>query len=39
VVVDRLTKFAHFFAIAIDYNASQVVEERYSGCMGCPKPL
>ena len=26
VVVDRLTKFAHFFAISIDYNACQVVE-------------
>jgi hypothetical protein len=24
VVVDRLTKFAHFFSIAIDYSASQV---------------
>ena len=26
VVVDRLTKFAHFFAIAIDFSATQVVE-------------
>jgi len=26
VVVDRLTKFAHFFAIATDYNATQVVD-------------
>jgi hypothetical protein len=24
VVVDRLTKFAHFFAISMDFNASQV---------------
>ena len=26
VVVDRLTKFAHFFAISSDYSATQVVE-------------
>ena len=26
VVVDRLTKFPHFFAIAMDYQAIQVVE-------------
>jgi hypothetical protein len=26
VVVDRLTKFAHFFAIATDYSASQVAK-------------
>jgi hypothetical protein len=26
VVVDRLTKFSHFFSISMDYNASQVVE-------------
>jgi hypothetical protein len=26
VVVDRLTKFSHFFFISIDYSASQVVE-------------
>jgi hypothetical protein len=26
VVVDRLTKFAHFFAIAIDFSAAQVAE-------------
>jgi hypothetical protein len=26
VVVDRLTKLAHFFAIATDYSASQVAE-------------
>jgi hypothetical protein len=26
VVVDRLTKFAHFFAIPMDYKAIQVVE-------------
>jgi hypothetical protein len=26
VVVDRLTKFAHFFSIATDFNASQVAE-------------
>jgi hypothetical protein len=25
-VVDRLTKFVHFFAIAIDYSASQVAD-------------
>jgi hypothetical protein len=24
VVVDRLTKFAHFFAISMDFSASQV---------------
>jgi hypothetical protein len=27
VVVDRLTKFAHFFAIPTDYKAIQIVEE------------
>ena len=26
VVVDRLTKFSHFFSIATDFSASQVVE-------------
>jgi hypothetical protein len=26
VVVDRLTKFTHFFAIAIDFSATKVVE-------------
>ena len=26
VVVDRLTQFAHFFAIAIDFSAAQVAE-------------
>jgi hypothetical protein len=26
VVVDRLTKFAHFFAISSEYKATQVVE-------------
>ena len=26
IVVDRLTKFAHFFAISSDYSASQVPE-------------
>jgi hypothetical protein len=26
VVVDKLTKFAHFFAIPMDYKAIQVVE-------------
>jgi hypothetical protein len=26
VVVDRLTKFSHFFSISMDYNASQVAE-------------
>jgi hypothetical protein len=26
VVVDRLTKFAHFFSIATDYNATQVAD-------------
>jgi hypothetical protein len=26
VVVDRLTKFAHFFSIAIDFSATQVAE-------------
>ena len=26
VVVDRLTKFAHFYAILTEYNAVQVVE-------------
>ena len=26
VVVDRLTKFAHFFSISSDYSAAQVVE-------------
>jgi hypothetical protein len=39
VVVDRLTKFAHFFAIPTDYKAIQVAElfsGRYSGCTGYP---
>ena len=26
VIVDRLTKFAHFFAISSDYSASQVAD-------------
>ena len=26
IVVDRLTKFAHFFAISLDYSATQVAE-------------
>ena len=26
VVVDRLTKFSHFFAIPLDYSAAQVIE-------------
>jgi hypothetical protein len=26
MVVDRLTKFAHFFSIAIDYSATQVAD-------------
>jgi hypothetical protein len=26
IVVDRLTKFTHFFAIAIDFSVAQVVE-------------
>ena len=26
VVVDRLTKYAHFFAISVQYTASQVAE-------------
>jgi hypothetical protein len=42
VVVDRLTKFAHFFSISIEYSASQVeiyFSGRSSGCMGCPRLL
>jgi hypothetical protein len=42
VVVDRLTKFAHFFAIATDYSATQVADlffRRSSDCMVYPKPL
>jgi hypothetical protein len=39
VVVDRLTKFAHFFSIPMDYKAIQVVRyfsERFFGCMVYP---
>ena len=38
VVVDRLTKFAHFYAILTEYSAVQVAElisERSSDFMGC----
>jgi hypothetical protein len=40
VVVDRLAKFAHFFAISIDFSASQVANlfsERPSSYMGYPR--
>jgi hypothetical protein len=33
VVVDRLTKYAHFFSIPLEYNTSQVADvflEKYS---------
>jgi hypothetical protein len=39
VVVDRLTKFAHFFAIPMDYKAIQVAElffRRFSDCTVYP---
>jgi hypothetical protein len=42
VVVDRLTKFAHFFSIphiTVLHRLQNYSLERYSGCMGCPKPL
>jgi hypothetical protein len=42
VVVDRLTKFAHFFSISIDYMHLkwQIYSSgRSSGCMGCPRLL
>lgn len=42
VVVDRLTKFSHFFTISSKSSASQVVElffEKSSNYMVFPKPL
>jgi hypothetical protein len=40
LVVDRLTKFAHFFSIATDYNATQVAELFFKEVFRLyPKPL
>jgi hypothetical protein len=42
VVVDRLTKFAHFFSITTDFSAAQVAEffsRRSLDCTAYPKPL
>lgn len=39
VVVDWLTKFAHFFAIPDRYSASHVVELSLGRCSGCTGSL
>ena len=41
VVVDRLTKYAHYFAISAHYTTAQVAElffREISGCMVYPRP-
>ena len=42
LVVDRLTKFSHFFVVTTTFTASQVVElylKKFSDCMGFLRAL